>query len=194
MEKLSDPVVPFNIEPPSYEEVTKVIRYMRSAASPCPVDQISVIVLKNCPIIRTSLWKIISHCWSAKFLPQVWKKGVTVLAYKKGDLDNPENFRPITLQPVMSKVFTSLIKDRIYNYLWSNNYIDQSIQKGFWTNVSGTIEHTETLTNLINNARNKQRALVVSLIDLRNAFEEVNHKFLQKTLQYHHLPETWLNL
>ena len=149
MEKLSEPTIPFNIEPPSYEEVTKVIRYMRSAASPCPADQISVIVLKNCPIIRTALWEIISHCWTAKYFPRVWKNGVTVLAYKKGELNNPENFRPITLQPVMSKVFTSLIKDRIYKYLCSNNYIDQNIQKGFWTNVSGTIEHTETLTHLI---------------------------------------------
>ena len=168
------------------KKVTKVIRYMRSAASPCPADQISVIVLKNCPIIRTALWKIISHCWTAKYFPRVWKNGVTVLAYKKGELNNPENFRPITLQPVMSKVFTSLIKDRIYKYICSNNYIDQNIQKGFWTNVSGTIEHTETLTHLINNARNKQRNLVISLIDLRNSFGE--------TLQYHHLPQHMVEL
>ena len=162
---------------------------MRSGALPCPSDQVSVIILKKCPIVRTMLWKIISHCWLNKHFPNVWKRRVTVLAYKKGDTDNPENFRPITLQPVMSKVFTSIIKNRIYSYLCLNNYIDQQVQTGFWSNISGTIEHTETLTYVINNARNKQRSLVVSLIDLRNAFGEVNHHFLKHVLRYHHLPE-----
>ena len=49
-------------------------------------------------------------------------------------------------------------------YLCNNDYIDHCIQKGFWLNISGTIEHTETLTLLINNSRNEQKNLVVCLI------------------------------
>ena len=194
LDTLERPSAEFNVEAPTYQEVVKVINYMRSSASPCPNDQISVIILKKCPIVQTMLWKIISHCWTSNCFPNVWKSGMTVLAYKKGQADNPENFRPITLQPVMSKVFTSVIKNRIYTYLCANNYIDQEVQKGFWSNISGTIEHTEMLTYVINHARNKQRSLVVSLIDLRNAFGEVNHDFLKQVLRYHHLPENIINI
>ena len=36
--------------------------------------------------------------------------------------------------------------------------------------MSGTVEHNETLTYLINHSKAKQKSLVVTLIDLKNAF------------------------
>ena len=131
METLTQPTVNFNLEAPTYADVTKVVNYMRSKALPCPHDQICVIVLKRCPIVRTMLWKIINHYWKTKTFSSPWKKGVTILAYKKGDQNNPENFRPLTLQPVMCKVFTAIIKNKIYKYHCDKNYADHSIQKGF---------------------------------------------------------------
>ena len=47
----------------TYQEITKVINFMRSGASPNPIDQISVIILKSCPITRTMLTKTIAYCW-----------------------------------------------------------------------------------------------------------------------------------
>ena len=55
--------------------------------------------------------------------------------------------------------------------------------------MTGTVEHIETISYLINDARIKQKNLVASMIDLRNAFGEVNHKFLTKALEFHHLPD-----
>ena len=52
----------------------------------------------------------------------------------------------------------------------SNNNIESTIQKGFWSDISGTIEHTETLIYLLCHAKLKQRNLAVTLIDLKNAF------------------------
>ena len=36
MDTLDKPNITFNLEPPTYGEVTKIINYMRSSASPCP--------------------------------------------------------------------------------------------------------------------------------------------------------------
>ena len=104
---------------------------MCSSASPSPIDQISIITLKNCPITRTMLTKIIGYCWEHHYFPTKWKNSVTTLAYKGDSTSDPGNFRPITLQPVISKIFTTIIKNRIYDYLPQNNFIDQSTQKGF---------------------------------------------------------------
>ena len=87
----------------------------------------------------------------------------------------PGNFRPITLEPVLCQVFTSWMRNRIYKHFCENEYIETNIQKGFWSGISGTIEHPQHLTYLINHARLKQRSLCVSLIDLKNAFGEVHH-------------------
>ncbi|ESO11960.1 hypothetical protein HELRODRAFT_158325 [Helobdella robusta] len=50
-----------NLDPPSYKEITTVIRRSKAMASPCPLDQISIIALKRCPIIRTYLHKLLSY-------------------------------------------------------------------------------------------------------------------------------------
>ena len=34
---------PFNLEPPSYDKITNVVRRMKASGSPCPLDQISII-------------------------------------------------------------------------------------------------------------------------------------------------------
>ena len=61
------------------------------------------------------LTKRIAHCWENQDFPTKWKNDVTVLAYKNASTSDPGNFRPIALQPVMSKIFTAIIKNRIYD-------------------------------------------------------------------------------
>ena len=116
-------------------------------------------------------------------------KACTILIHKKGDSDTPENFRPITLEPVTLKIFTSLLRNRMYEFLLKNSYVESHYQKGFTPGLSGTFEHITEMSDLINHARNKQRSLTVTLIDLRNAFGEVNHALIDTALQYHHVPE-----
>jgi len=41
--------IPFNESPPTYQEVARAVRRSKSKASPCPLDQISVIAFKKCP-------------------------------------------------------------------------------------------------------------------------------------------------
>ena len=109
MQKLDIPSIGFRLEAPTYKEIAKIIFKMKSSASPCPLDQVSIIVLKKCPYFRIYLWRIISASWSRGDFPTVWKRGITVLAYKKDSNKDPSNFRSITLQPVLSKVFTSIL-------------------------------------------------------------------------------------
>ena len=55
-----------------------------------------------------------------------------------------------------------------------DNYIDCKLQKGYLPKVSGTFEHTAHMTHFINQARKKQRSVVITLLDLKNAFVEVS--------------------
>ena len=191
---LNPPLHPCLTTPPSYQEVTKAIRKSKSKSSPCPLDHISVICFKKCPILRTILHKIISECWTRGEIPSCWKKGLTILIYKKGDASDPSNFRPITLQSVPYKILSSIIRNRIYSFLEENNYIDKHVQKGFWPRIDGVAEHTQVLTNLMKDAKRNQRSIVVTLLDLKNAFGEINHKLIISALQYHHIPSEITNL
>ncbi|CAB3977163.1 Hypothetical predicted protein [Paramuricea clavata] len=166
---------------------------MKLSSSLCPLDQISVICLKCCPYLRY-LTEIIQAAWSSGSVPSEWKKACTILIHKKEDTDNPTNFRPITLQSVPLKVFTSCLHNKIFTFLAENNYIEHNIQKGFTPNIAGTIEHTAHMAHIINTARIKQRSVVITLLDLKNAFGELHHNLIHKVLQYHHIPGQINNL
>ena len=54
--------------------------------------------------------------------------------------------------------------------------------------ISGTMEHTALLAHIIRDAKRKQRSLVVTMLDLKNAFGEVQHGLINAMLRYHHIP------
>ena len=180
--------------PPTYQSVARAINKCKASSSACPLDQLSVIILKNCPILRTLLHRIIYQCWSKRDIPGIWKRGVTILIYKKGDTTDPANFRPITLQPVWYKIYATAYASTLYNFLQENNYLDNSLQKGFWKGVDGVTEHTELLSHLLNTAKREQRSITVALLDLKNAFGEVHHELIATALRYHHVPTELIQL
>ena len=94
----------------------------------------------------------------------------------------------------MSKIFTSIIRNRLCNFVAENKYVESNFQKGFWDDISGCYEHTETLLYVINHARRKQCNLVVTLIDLKNAFGEIDHKLLAEVMKYHKVPDHIITL
>ena len=107
---------------------------------------------------------------------------------QKGATSDPANFLPITLELVPLKVFTSCLRSSIYHFLVQNTYIECSIQKGLTPKLSGTLEHTSQMANVINMARLKQRSLEITLLDLKNAFGEVHHHLILEVLKFHHIP------
>ena len=144
MKKLYEPLNMFDLKPPIYKETTGIINKLESSGSPCPDDQMSIIILKRCSILRTFIYKIISHCWREPKFLSCWKHAFTILIHKKGSNVEPSKLRPITLQPVFAKIYSSLIRNRIYNFLLENQFTESNMQKGFWRAISEKIEHNRT--------------------------------------------------
>ena len=76
----------------------------------------------------------------------------------------------------------------MFAFLKANDYIEHQIQKGFLPKLTGTFEHTALMANVINAARIKQKSLVITLLELKNAFGEVHHSLIPEVLKYHHIP------
>ena len=127
--KFASPQTPFNLDPPTYQEITNVIRKMKPSGSPCPLDQISIICFKRCPYLHSYLTEIIHVAWSCGVVPSEWKKACTIIIHKKGGTDEPANFRPITLESIPLKVFTSCLRNKTFQFLSENNYIEQTSRK-----------------------------------------------------------------
>jgi len=137
---------------------------------------------------------LIKACWEQRYFPLAWKKATVTLIHKKGDVCEPQNFRPIALQPVLGKIFTSCIRNKLWSFLVKNGAIDMKMQKGFWPGVNGVTEHIELLQYLLQFQKKKKRDIFLILLDLKNAFGEVHHSLIRFALRQHHVPDETTDL
>ena len=63
-------------------------------------------------------------------LPHEWKKANVVPVHKKGNKQSLENYRPISLLPICSKIFERLIYNEMFTFLTENNLISPN-KSGF---------------------------------------------------------------
>jgi len=77
----------------------------------------------------------------------------------------------------------------MFAFLNTTGFIEHKIQKGLLPKLSGTFEHTAQMANVTNNARIKQRSVVINLLDFKNAFGKIHHNLISEVLKYHHIPD-----
>ena len=90
---------------------------------------------------------------------------------------------------MLRKCIHHLFEIEFKTYFSRTKFIESNIKTGFLRTISGTIEHIELLNHIIKHAKNKHRQIIITLLDLKNGFREVEHKLLLKELKYHHIPD-----
>ena len=66
--KLKEPNIAFNLSPPSYQEITQIIKCMKFSGSPCPLNQISIYCFNLCPYLRPHICtKVLRSVKNEKF-------------------------------------------------------------------------------------------------------------------------------
>ena len=83
---------------------------------------------------------------------------------------------------------------RLLTFALANNYIDTSIQKGGIPEVSGCLEHTALLSQLIREAKTGKGDLVVTWLDIANAYGSMPHSLILTALERTHVPERMCQL
>ena len=108
-----------------------------------------------------------------------WDSARIKLIYKAGDPDDPSNFQPIAITSVVGKLFHKILSHRLEVYLRANNVIDTSVQKpaskqkGFVSGLPGVFEHVYSLSAIKQDALTNKKPLMMTFLDLRNAFRTV---------------------
>ena len=147
--------------------------------------------LPSCHNFLVTLYsKILLQSHSA---PTSWCQGKTILLYKKGDASLSKNFRRITLTSVIGKLFHCILSLRLEKFVLTNKLLDSSIQKGFLFGINGTMEHIFSIDSLLANARSSKKPIIMSFLDLKNAFGSVCHQYLFDILQYLELPSAFIS-
>ncbi|UYV84141.1 hypothetical protein LAZ67_X001306 [Cordylochernes scorpioides] len=164
------------------EEIHDVVKKLANGKA-VGLDGIPNELLKNLPIpTLTKLKNLFNKIMSTEKYPQLWTNSIVHPIYKSGDKNNPTNYRGIALCSNISKLFTTILRNRLNNWIEKREIILEN-QAGFRKNRSCT-DHILLLNSLIQlSLRRKRGKLYVFFVDLTKAFDTVPHDLLWQKLQ-----------
>ena len=141
------------------------------------LDKISAKLLRVCPdLIADSLCSIFNRSINTGIFPEEWKCSKVVPLFKEGDRKDLNNYRPISIIPVVAKVFERIIYDQVNTFLVDNGLLSNS-QSGFRHRHSTTTALLEATNEWAYNIERGNVNAVVFL-DLKKAFDTVDHRIL----------------
>ena len=145
-------------------------------------DGISSYFLKLAmPFIEDSLVYIFNTSLETSRFPDPWKIARVSPIFIDGDKTEESNYRPISVLPVVSRLFEKLVFSQLYQYLNDNCFIN--------SNQSGFRELHSTVTCLLKNTDDWYKGLDTGnlaglvFIDLKKAFDTVDHQILCRKLE-----------
>ena len=145
------------------------------------LDKISAKLLRVCPdLIADSLCSIFNRSINTGIFPEEWKCSKVVPLFKEGDRKDLNNYRPISIIPVVAKVFEKIIHDQVNTFLVDNGLLSNS-QSGFRHRHSTTTALLEATNEWAYNI-DRGNVNAVVFLDLKKAFDTVDHGILLSKL------------
>ena len=182
----------FKLRPVSYKETLQEVKSIRNDCS-TGNDNIPISLVKLvAESIASPLIYIINECIRLSVFPTEWKCARISVIPK---IDNPttgDDYRPISILPVLSKVFERLIMKQLCNFIEINN-IYSSAQAGYRRNHSTNAILIKMRDDILN-AMNKSKVTLSILGDFRKAFNTVDYTVLIKKLSKLDMSPEFLHL
>jgi hypothetical protein len=158
-------------KPIMIEEVIKTIKQLKRNKCSDIDGNVADFFIDTKEFISPYLCTIFNIIYDSGIYPEAWSKGYIVPIFKKGNIDNPGNYRGITIINVMSKVFSLLLRNRINNWCETNNVFNDA-QYGFRDNRS-TADAIFILHSIIQNILSNKLKLWCTFVDYERAFDTV---------------------
>ena len=174
----------------SEEEVLKIIQSLPNKSmgpASLPLKLIKIVA----DIIVVPLCHIINLSFSKGVFPEVWKVAKVIPLHKGGSTEDLNNYRPISLLSIFDKIIEKLMHLRLYAFLEEHQILCKN-QFGFKKKSNcahSLMEITESIKESIDNGKFGCGIF----IDLKKAFDTVNHKILLLKLEHYGVRGALLN-
>ena len=145
-------------------------------------DEISSRLLKAAaPSILTNLKDLINLSYETQIFPDALKKANVKALHKKGEYNNPAQYRPISILTTISKVFERSATEQIMDFYTKNNKLTtrQHAYRPHHSTTTCLFELTEAALKYIDEGY----LVAIAALDLSKAFDSLSHDLiLQKLL------------
>ena len=123
-------------------------------------------------------------------IPKSWKHSVITVLYKSGDAMLPQNYRPICIIPILYKLFSKLLYNRLYPILDKAQCADQA---GFRHRFS-TVDHMFVCTMVFEKSEEFQLNSWIAALDFKKAFDSIDQEYLWQALREQEVPKGYIDV
>ena len=116
------------------------------------------------------LEQLLSVIWQEEIVPRQWRDGLIVNIFKKGDREDPGNYRGITLLSVVGKVFCKILNNRLVQCLDKEGALHEG-QAGFRLNRGCMY----TLNEIVQDRLREDKKTYAFFLDIQKAYDTVWH-------------------
>lgn len=157
-------------------DITRLLPKFKTSYHPGP-DGLPPVVFTlkgtDIPILLLNTFTLSLKC---SVFPSQWKTSYIIPRHKKGPSHRLDNYRPINLTPIVSRLFETIIKEKLMLHLMSNDLINVR-QYGFMKQRSCLTCQYDFL-NIVTHEIDKSNAIIIIFLDMTKAFDRVPHKLL----------------
>ena len=143
-------------------------------------------------VLTEILSTIFNRCIQEGIFPDALNLAKIIPLYKGDSKFETSNYRPISLLPIISKIFERLIFNRLNDFLSKHKILSEN-QFGFQKNSSTEFALNTIMAKITNAFETKEIAYSIFL-DFANAFDAVNHQILLSKLEHYGVRGICLNL
>lgn len=166
--------------PTNIEEVCNLIDSIDLQKSSM-IEKINTKLFRDCLLCTADKIVILfNRILSEGKFPNQWKIACVIPIFKSGNKKSVSNYRPISLLPLIGKLFEKLLHRRIYHFLNDKNFFSP-LQCGFRPFLS-TTDSVSTMLNHIYEQLNNKTPTMAVFFDLSKAFDSIDHTLLKKKL------------
>lgn len=173
----------FFLEPVTHFDVIDAVNALKNTNSFDIHDINTRIIKETIDYFLHPLTNLINACFSEGVFPDVFKTSKVIPVYKKGDVDDPGNYRPISLISTFAKIIEIILKNRLSKYFEKYGLLHK-YQFGFRSKCS-TIEAVCQIVSEIVEGLESGKHIGLTLCDLTKAFDCVDHKLLLSKLEFY---------
>jgi hypothetical protein len=182
------------LKPTHEQELLGIIKGLKNTGA-VGYDGLPTKIVKLCaPLFAKILVYLINLSFSEGCFPERLKCSIVKPMHKKGDVTEVSNYRPITLIPIISKIYEKVLCARLNEFFEQQNVIKRE-QNGFRKNMSTSLavfKLIKTVTNCVDTGE----MVVVLFFDMTKAFDFVHHdRLINKLNKYgiRGIAEKWIN-
>lgn len=170
----------FNI---TQKEVYDALMYLKNSSSTDYFNLNSKILKETVDFLVTPLTDLYNASVTEGIFPCSFKISKITPIFKKGDLSDINNYRPISITVIFGKVFEIILKDRLSDFFEKNNLLSSS-QFGFRKNNS-TIKALLKVVEDVVGGLEEGAHVQLTMCDLTKAFDCVSHDLLIAKLNHY---------